>query len=60
MVLPGTPPHGCLLLVVEQDEPPSISHNARFAALMDAHLPQWHHHRQTLNRLPVRHEDREY
>jgi len=29
-------------------------------ALMDAHMPQWHHHRQTLNRLPVRHEDWEY
>ena len=36
------------------------THNARFVALMDSHMPQWHHHRQTLNRLPVRHEDWEY
>lgn len=36
------------------------THNARFIALMDRHLPSWQHHRQTLNRLPVRHEDWEY
>ena len=32
------------------------THNARFQALMDQHLPKWRSHRQTLNRLPVRHE----
>jgi predicted metal-dependent hydrolase len=32
------------------------THNARFQALMDHHLPQWRSHRETLNRLPVRHE----
>jgi predicted metal-dependent hydrolase len=32
------------------------THNARFQALMDRHLPNWHSHRDTLNRLPVRHE----
>jgi len=30
------------------------THNARFVALMDRFLPQWQHHRQVLNRLPVR------
>lgn len=32
------------------------THNARFVALMDRHMPQWRFHRQQLNRLPVRHE----
>jgi predicted metal-dependent hydrolase len=32
------------------------THNARFQTLMDQHLPQWRSHRDTLNRLPVRHE----
>jgi predicted metal-dependent hydrolase len=36
------------------------THNARFLALMDHFLPQWPMHRQTLNRLPLRHEDWEY
>jgi predicted metal-dependent hydrolase len=36
------------------------THNARFVALMDQFMPQWHHHRQTLNRLPLSHEDWEY
>lgn len=36
------------------------THNARFIALMDRNLPSWQHDRQTLNRLPVRHEDWEY
>jgi predicted metal-dependent hydrolase len=35
-------------------------HNSRFVALMDRLLPGWHSVRQTLNRLPVRHEDWEY
>lgn len=32
------------------------THNARFQSLMDHHHPQWRSHRETLNRLPVRHE----
>ena len=32
------------------------THNARFIALMDQFMPKWQSHRQTLNRLPVRHE----
>jgi predicted metal-dependent hydrolase len=36
------------------------THNSRFIALMDHFLPQWPMHRQTLNRLPLRHEDWEY
>jgi hypothetical protein len=36
------------------------THNARFVALMDRFLPSWRSVRQTLNRLPVRHEEWEY
>ena len=36
------------------------THNARFVALMDRFLPQWQHHRQALNRLPVRQETWSY
>lgn len=36
------------------------THNARFSALMDLHLPHWQHLRKQLNRLPVRHEDWDY
>jgi hypothetical protein len=36
------------------------THNARFVALMDRFLPAWQSVRQTLNRLPVRHEEWEY
>jgi len=36
------------------------THNARFVALMDQYLPAWHSVRQTLNRLPVRHENWDY
>jgi len=32
------------------------THNKRFVALMDAVMPPWRHHRDALNRLPVRHE----
>jgi predicted metal-dependent hydrolase len=35
-------------------------HNPRFVALMDRFLPAWRSARQTLNRLPVRHEEWEY
>lgn len=33
------------------------THNARFVALMDVHLPQWQQLRRRLNALPVRHEE---
>lgn len=33
------------------------THNERFTALMDLHLPQWQLLRRRLNKLPVRHED---
>jgi predicted metal-dependent hydrolase len=33
------------------------THNARFTALMDQFAPRWRSRRQTLNRLPVRHEN---
>ena len=32
------------------------THNARFIAWMDRFMPRWQHHRQVLNRLPVRQE----
>lgn len=32
------------------------THNARFIALMAQFMPKWQSHRQSLNRLPVRHE----
>ncbi|MFM7858278.1 MAG: M48 family metallopeptidase, partial [Flammeovirgaceae bacterium] len=36
------------------------SHNARFIAYMDKHMPQWKSFKQELNRLPVSHVDWEY
>ena len=36
------------------------THNKRFLALMDRHMPQWQERRALLNRLPVRHEDWDY
>lgn len=33
------------------------THNARFRALMDRHMPGWEHLRQRLNSAPLRHED---
>ena len=36
------------------------THNKRFIAAMDHFLPAWRHHRQVLNRLPLRHETWEY
>jgi predicted metal-dependent hydrolase len=55
-------PRECLEYVVVHElmhllEP---THNARFVALMNHHMPRWQDHRKTLNRLPVRHEDWEY
>ena len=55
-------PRQCLEYIVVHEmvhllEP---THNAQFVALMDRYLPRWQHHRQMLNRLPVRHEEWEY
>ena len=36
------------------------SHNQRFVRLMNELLPRWQHHRDELNKLPVRHEDWRY
>lgn len=36
------------------------THNSRFIALLDQFMPKWRSHQQTLNRLPVRHEDWEF
>ena len=36
------------------------THNERFRALMNHHLPEWPKHREELNRLPVRHEEWKY
>lgn len=33
------------------------THNARFMALLDQHMPDWAHRREVLNRLPVRREE---
>lgn len=32
------------------------THNERFVAILNEHLPQWRIRRDALNRLPVRHE----
>ncbi len=55
-------PPACLEYIVVHElvhllEP---THNARFVALMDLHLPQWQQRRQQLNRLPLRHVDWAY
>ena len=52
-------PRECLEYIVVHElmhllEP---THNDRFQALMDHHLPQWRELRDRLNRLPVRHEE---
>jgi len=51
-------PRECLEYIVVHEmvhllEP---THNAHFMALMDQFMPKWQSHRDTLNRLPVRHE----
>jgi len=55
-------PRECLEYIVVHEllhllEP---THNARFVALMDRFLPTWKHARDSLNRLPVRHEEWDY
>ena len=51
-------PRECLEYIVVHEmvhllEP---THNQGFVALMDRFMPKWQFHRDTLNRLPVRHE----
>jgi len=55
-------PRACLeyLVVHELAHLLEPTHNARFRTLMDRFLPSWQSVRQTLNRLPVRHEVWEY
>ena len=36
------------------------THNERFIALLNRHMPRWKFHRDELNRLPVRHESWKY
>lgn len=51
-------PLECLEYVVVHEMAHLIepTHNSRFLALMDRFMPKWQFHRETLNRLPVRHE----
>ena len=51
-------PPDCLeyLIVHEMVHLLEPTHNARFVSLMDHFMPKWQSHRDTLNRLPVRHE----
>ena len=51
-------PRECLeyIVVHEMIHLLEATHNARFIGLLDHFMPQWRHHRDRLNRLPVRHE----
>ena len=51
-------PRQCLeyVLVHEMVHLLEPTHNQQFIALMDRFMPLWRNHRDTLNRLPVRHE----
>ena len=55
-------PPECLEYIVAHELAHLIepSHNARFQAVMDSHLPNWRQLKNALNRLPVRHEDWDY
>jgi predicted metal-dependent hydrolase len=55
-------PPECLeyLVVHEMAHLAERTHSPRFIALMDQLLPAWQSVRQTLNRLPVRHEEWQY
>ncbi len=55
-------PSPCLEYIVVHEMAHLIepTHNARFTALMDQFVPRWHHRRDALNRLPVRHEHWSY
>lgn len=58
----GKKPKECLEYIVVHEMVHIIepTHNARFITLMDQLMPKWRHFRQTLNRIPVRHEDWDY
>jgi len=51
-------PRECLeyIMVHEMVHLIEPTHNARFMTLMEQFMPRWQFHRETLNRLPVRHE----
>ena len=55
-------PRECLeyILVHEMAHMIEPTHNEFFVALMDRFMTKWHSHRETLNRLPVRHEHWDY
>lgn len=55
-------PADCLeyLIVHELAHLLEPTHNARFVALMNQHMPKWRSHQDSLNRLPVRHEHWSY
>lgn len=55
-------PRECLeyILVHEMAHLLEPTHNARFTTLMDQLMPKWHSYRESLNRLPVRHENWDY
>ena len=55
-------PAVCLayILVHEMVHLIESSHNDRFRDLMDTFMPQWHLHRDVLNRAPLAHEDWRY
>jgi predicted metal-dependent hydrolase len=55
-------PPECLEYIVVHEMTHLIepTHNERFMELMDRCMPQWKHHREELNRLPVREDDWEY
>jgi hypothetical protein len=51
-------PPECLeyLIVHEMTHLLEPTHNSRFLTLIERFMPNWRHHREELNRLPVRHE----
>ena len=55
-------PEQCLEYVVVHELAHLLErhHNDRFIALMDAHMPHWRQHRETLNQSPLAHEQWEY
>jgi len=55
-------PRACLEYVVVHElvHLRAPKHDAHFLALMDRFIPGWRHHREQLNRLPVRHEEWRY
>jgi predicted metal-dependent hydrolase len=52
-------PLECLeyLIVHEMTHLLEPTHNSRFLTLMESFMPNWRHHREELNQLPVRHEE---